>query len=547
MRVLILKEGTSRSRGRDAQRSNIMAAKVLAETVRSTIGPKGMDKMLVAGMGDIVITNDGATIMKEMDVQNPAAKMLVEVAKTQDSEVGDGTTTAVLLAGELLAGAEALLDKDIHTNIIIDGYRDAAEKAQEILDKIAVNIKPDDQAQLRQIANTSLNTKGMFGSQTRFAELAVDAVRQVMEKRDGKVTADIDLVKVMKKHGRSLDETELVNGIVIDKEVAHAEMPKRVTAGGIALLNAKLEIEKTETDAKININKPEDMYLFIEEEEKLLRKMAEDVAKTGAKILFTEKGVDDQVLSQLAQKGILTVKNVSSGDMEKLAKATGGSVVGILKDLTKESLGQAKVVEEVRVGDDKLVYVRECKNPKAVTIVIRGGSEHVVDEAERSLHDAICVVRNAVEDGKILAGGGAPEAELAKRLRDYAVKAGGREQLAVAAFAEALEAIPVAIAQNAGINPIDIMVELKAKHNNVRNLWYGVNVPTGKTADMWKMKIVEPLRVKKQVIKSAVEAVTMLLRVDDVISSKGTGGGMGAGGPSGMPPGMPPGGMDDGM
>ena len=289
------------------------------------------------------------------------------------------------------------------------------------------------------------------------------------------------------------------------------------------------------------------MYLFIEEEEKLLRKMAEDVAKTGARVLFTEKGVDDQVLSQLAQKGILTVKNVSSGDMEKLAKATGGSVVGILKDLTKESLGQAKLVEEVRVGDDKLVYVRECRNPKAVTIVIRGGSEHVVDEAERSLHDAICVVRNAVEDGKILAGGGAPEAELAKRLRDYAVKVGGREQLAVAAFAEALEAIPVAIAQNAGINPIDIMVELKSKHNNVRNLWYGVNVPTGKTADMWKMKVVEPLRVKKQVIKSAVEAVTMLLRVDDVISSKGTGGGMGAGGPSGMPPGMPPGGMDDGM
>src|SRR2546425_2807112 len=544
--VLILREGTSRSRGRDAQRSNIMAAKIVAEIVRSTIGPRGMDKMLVAGMGDIVITKDGATIMKEMDVQNPAAKMLVEFAKTQDSEVGDGTTTAVVLAGELLAGAEALLDKDIHPNVIIDGYRDAAEKAQEILDKIAVNIKPDDQAQLRQIANTSLNTKGMFGSQTRFAELAVDAVRQVMEKRDGKVTADIDLVKVMKKHGRSLDETELVNGIIIDKEVAHAEMPKTVTDGGIALLNAKLEIEKTETDAKININKPEDMYLFIEEEEKLLRKMAEDVAKTGAKILFTEKGVDDQVLSQLAQKGILTVKNVSSGDMEKLAKATGGSVVGILKDLTKESLGQAKVVEEVKVGDDKLVYVRECKNPKALTIVICGGSEHVVDEAERSLHDAICVVRNAVEDGKILAGGGAPEAELAKRLKDYAVKVGGREQLAVRAFAEAFEAIPVAIAQNAGIDPIDIMVELRAKHNNLQNLWYGVNISTGTTADMWKMKIVEPLRVKKQVIKSAVEAVTMILRVDDVISSKGTGGGMGAGGPSGMPPGMPPGGMDEG-
>jgi len=539
MRVLILKEGTSRSRGREAQRSNIMAAKVLAETVRSTIGPKGMDKMLVAGMGDIVITNDGATIMKEMDVQNPAAKMLVEVAKTQDSEVGDGTTTAVVLAGELLAGAEALLDKDIHPNVIIDGYRDAAEKAQEILDKIAVNIKPDDQERLRQIAITSLNTKGIFGSQTRFADLAVDAVKQVMEKREGKVTADIDLIKVMKKHGQSLNESELVNGIIIDKEVAHADMPKRVTGGGILLLNAKLESQKTETSAKINIDRPEDMFSFIAEEENLLEKMAEDVAKTGAKVLFTEKNVDDQILSILAKKGILTVKNVSSGDMEKLAKATGGSVIGTLKDLSKEALGQAKLVEEVKVGEDKLVYVRDCKNPKAVTIMIRGGSEHVVDEAERSLHDAICVVRNAVEDGKILAGGGAPEAELSKRLKDYAVKVGGREQLAVRAFAEAFEAIPVAIAQNAGIDPIDIMVELRAKHNNLQNLWYGVNVPTGKTADMWKLKVVEPLRVKKQVIKSAVEAVTMLLRVDDVIASKGTG----AGGPSGMPPGMPPGGM----
>jgi len=539
MRVLILKEGTSRSRGREAQRANIMAAKVLAETVRSTIGPKGMDKMLVAGMGDIVITNDGATIMKEMDVQNPAAKMLVEVAKTQDSEVGDGTTTAVVLAGELLAGAEALLDKDIHPNVIIDGYRDAAEKAQEILDKIAVNIKPDDQERLRQIAITSLNTKGIFGSQTRFADLAVDAVKQVMEKREGKVTADIDLIKVMKKHGQSLDESELVNGIIIDKEVAQADMPKRVTGGGILLLNAKLESQKTETSAKINIDRPEDMFNFLDEEEKLLEKMAEDVAKTGAKVLFTERNVDDQILSILAKKGILTVKNVSSGDMEKLAKATGGSVIGTLKDLSKEALGQAKLVEEVKVGEDKLVFVRDCKNPKAVTIMIRGGSEHVVDEAERSLHDAICVVRNAVEDGKILAGGGAPEAELSKRLKDYAVKVGGREQLAVRAFAEAFEAIPVAIAQNAGIDPIDIMVELRAKHNNLQNLWYGVNVPTGKTADMWKLKVVEPLRVKKQVIKSAVEAVTMLLRVDDVIASKGTG----AGGPSGMPPGMPPGGM----
>ncbi len=524
--VLILKEGTSRSRGRDAQRSNIMAAKVLAETVRSTIGPRGMDKMLVASFGDIVITNDGATIMKEMDVQNPAAKMLVEVAKTQDQEVGDGTTTSVVLAGELLAGAEGLLDRDVHPNIIIDGYRMASEKALEILDKIAINIKPDDETQLKQIALTSLNTKGIFGSQKHFADLAVKAVQQIAEKHDGSMKADIDLVKVMKKHGQSLDQTELINGIIIDKEVSHSQMPKSIENAKIALLNTKLEIEKTEMD----------------EEENMLNKMADDVAKSSANVLFCEKGIDDQVLASLAKKGILTVKNVSSSDMEKLAKATGGSVVGTLRDLAKTSLGAAKLVEEVRIGDDKQVFVREAKNPKAVTIMIRGGSEHVIDEAERSLHDALCVVRNAVEDGKILAGGGAPEAELSKRLKDYAAKVGGREQLAVTAFAEALETVPVAIAHNAGFDPIDIMVELRAKHNAAANVWYGVNVTTGKTSDMLKMNVVEPLRVKTQVIKSAVEAVTMLLRVDDVIASKGGSGGSG-GGPPGMPPGMPPGGM----
>jgi thermosome len=545
--ILILREGTSRSRGRDAQRSNIMAAKIVAEIVRSTIGPRGMDKMLVAGMGDIVITNDGATIMKEMDVQNPAAKMIVEIAKTQDSEVGDGTTTAVVLAGELLAGAETLLDKDVHPNAIIDGYRNAAGKAQEILEKIAIAIKPDDEARLKQVAMTSLNTKGIFGSQNRFAELAVEAVMQVTEKNNGKVKADIDLVKVMKKHGKSLEESELVNGIIIDKEISHSQMPKSVTGAKIALLNAKLEIEKTETDAKININKPEEMYQFIQEEEKLLRDMADQVTKTGANVLFTEKSVDDEVLSILAKKGILTIKNISSSDMEKLAKATGGLVVGTTRDLSKEALGYAKLVEEVKIGDDKLVYVREAKNPKAVTIMIRGGSEHVVDEAERSLHDALSVVRNAVEDGKIVAGGGAPEIELSKRLREYAIKVGGREQLAVTAFAEALESIPVAIAQNAGINPIDILVDLKSKHNTVANIWFGVNTKTGKAGDMLKMDIVEPLRVKTQVIKSAVEAVTMILRVDDVFASKGgSSSGPGPGGPGGMPPGMG-GGMPPGM
>src|SRR5881398_3260480 len=530
--IIILREGTQRSRGKDAQRSNIMAAKVLAETVRSTIGPRGMDKMMVGSIGDIVITNDGATIMKEMDVQNPAAKMLVEVAKTQDSEVGDGTTTAVVLAGELLSGAEGLLDRDVHPNVIIDGYRAAAEKAQEILDDLGVSIKPDDDEEFKRIALTSLNTKGIFGSQEHFADLAVEAVKDVMEKSGTKITADIDFIKVMKKHGKSLSDTELVSGIVIDKEIAHSQMPRSVS------------------NAKININRPEEMELFLQEEENLLNAMAQQVADSGANVLFTEKAADDEVLSILAKKGILTVKNVSSGDMEKLARATGGSPVGTLKDLSKASLGQAKLAEEVKIGDDKLVYVREAKNPKAVTIMIRGGSEHVVDEAERSLHDALCVVRNALEDGKIVAGGGAPEAELSKRLKDFATKAGGREQLAIRAFADALEAIPVAIAQNAGIDPIDIMVDLRAKHNTPANKWFGVNVYTGKTADMWKLNIVEPLRVKKQVVRSATEAVTMLLRVDDVIASKGGGSGGGAGGPpGGMPPGMGGGmgGMPPGM
>jgi thermosome len=543
--VYILKQGTSRTRGRDAQRSNIMAAKVLAETVRSTIGPRGMDKMMVGTIGDVVITNDGATIMKEMDVQNPAAKMLVEVAKTQDSEVGDGTTTAVVLAGELLAGAESLLDREVHPNVIADGYREAAEKSLQILDDLAVNIKPDDVETLKNIALTSLNTKGIFGSQEHFADLAVQAVTKMMEKspgKEGKITADIDLVKVMKKHGQSLAETALINGIVIDKEASHSQMPKRVEDAKIALLNAKMEIEKTEFNAEIRISRPEEMHLFLQEEESLLQKMVEEVEKTGANVLFVQSGIDDQALALLAKKQILAVKNVSSDDMEKLAKATGATIVGLVKDLTKSALGQAGLVEEVKIGDDKLTFVRNAKNPKAVTIMIRGGSEHVIDEAERSLHDALCVVRNAVEDGKIVAGGGAPEAELAKRLKEYARKVEGRKQLAVTAFAEALEAIPVAIAQNAGINPIDIMVELRAKHNSPTNKWFGVDVYEGEPADMWKQNVIEPLRVKKQVIKSATEAVTMLLRVDDVIASKG--GEPMPGGPAG---GMPPGGMPPGM
>jgi len=504
-----------------------------------------MDKMLVSTIGDVTITNDGATIMKELDVQHPAAKMLVEVAKTQDNEVGDGTTTAVLLSGELLSESEKLLDQNVHPTVIVDGYKKAAEKAIEILDKISIPIQEKDDETLRQIATTAMYSKGIAAARDLFADIAVKAVRQVAEKGEGGLKADIDLIKVLKKNGKSLSETELVRGIVVDKEFAHAQMPKRVENAKIALVNAKLEIEKTEFDAKININNPDQMHLFLEEEEKMLKEMVEDVAKTGATVLFSEKGIDDLALHYLAKRGIAAVKNVSSGDIEKLSKATGGKVVASVKDLSTESLGAAKIVEEAKIGDDKLVYVRDAKNPKAVTIVIRGGTEHVVDEAERSLHDALSVVRNAMEDGKIVAGGGAPEAEVAKRLREYAVKVGGREQLAIEGFANALEAVPTTLAENAGLDPIDVLVELRSKHEQSgTNPWWGIDVYSGKVKDMRKLNVIEPLRVKQQVIKSASEAAGMILRIDDVIAAKGMDkGGMG-GGKGGMPPGM--GGMGGG-
>ncbi|MGB9841349.1 MAG: thermosome subunit beta [Candidatus Bathyarchaeales archaeon] len=539
--VIVLKEGTGRTTGREAQKNNIMAAKIVAEAVKTSLGPCGMDKMLVTNFGDVTITNDGATIMKELDVQHPAAKMLVEVAKAQDNEVGDGTTTAVVLAGELLAKAEELLNKNVHPIVIIDGFKKASEKAQEVLEKIAIQVKIADDKTLRQVAATTLSSKAVNVAVDHFAKLVVDAVKQVAEEADGKYKADIDLIKVVKKHGKSLEETELIKGIVIDKEVASSQMPKLVENAKIALLNTKLEIEKTEFDAKINIESPEQMKQFLDEEERMLKEMVEQVSKTGANVLFCEKGIDDLALHFLAKKNILAVKSVSSGDMEKLAKATGGKILASIKDLTADALGKAKTVEEVKIGDDKLIYVRECKNPKAVTIVIRGASPHVVDEAERSLHDALCVVRNAIEDGKIVAGGGAPEAEVARQLRKYAPKVGGREQLAIEAFADAVEAIPLTLAENAGLDPIDTMVSLRAEHEKSENIHFGIEVTTGKIKNMLELQVLEPLRVKQQVIKSATEAANMILKIDDLISIKGEGKGAPA------PSGMPPGGMGMGM
>jgi len=519
--VLVLKEGTGRTTGRDAQRNNIQAAKIVAETVKTTLGPRGMDKMLVSSIGDVTITNDGATILKELDVQHPAAKMLVEVAKTQDNEVGDGTTTSVILAGELLAKAENLIDENIHPTVIIDGYKKASDKAQEVLNNMATPVSINDEKTLLNVALTSMGSKGLTGAKEHFAKLAVDAVKLVTEERDGKLKADIDLIKVIKKHGKSLEDTELVRGMVIDKEVASSQMPKNIHNAKIALLNTKLEIDKTEFDAKINIERPEQMKMFLDEEERMLREMVEQISGTGANVLFCEKGIDDVALHFLAKAGILAVKSVSSSDMEKLSRATGAKIVASIKDLTADALGSAKAVEEVKIGDSKLVYVRECKNPKAVTIVIRGGAEHIVDEAERSLRDALCVVRNAVEDGKIIPGGGAPEAEIAKQLRSYAVKVGGREQLAIEAYADAVESVPLTLAENAGLDPIDIMVALRAKHEGNNDLYYGVDVFSGKIKNMMELNVIEPIRVKQQVVKSATEAANMILKIDDLIAAKG--------------------------
>jgi len=516
--IIILKEGTSRNRGRDAQKANITAAKIIAESVKSSLGPKGMDKMLVDGFGDVTITNDGATILKEMEVQHPAAKMMVEVAKTQDDEVGDGTTTSVIVAGELLKKAEDLIDQNVHPTIIVDGYRAASSKALEILDEIAVKIDPSDKTSLRRIAEVSLASKILSEYKNTMAELAVNAILQVAEKTPEGYKVDIDDVKVEKKPGEALSDTALIKGIVLDKEVVHPGMPKRIEDALIALVDAPLEIEKTEFDAKINIENPEQMKSFLDEEEKMLTNMVDKVKKAGANVLLCEKGIDDVAQHYLAKAGILAIRRVKQSDMEKLAKATGGRVVSNLDDLKSADLGKAQLVEERKVADDKMTFVEGARNPKAVTILIRGGSERLVDEAERSIHDALCVVRDVVLDPRVVGGGGAPEAEVARRLKEYSQKLSGKEQLGVIAFSEALESIPMALAENAGLDPIDIMVQLRAAHEKGQ-LWAGVDLVDGTVADLKERGIIEPLGVKIQVIKSAAEAAGMILKIDDVIAA----------------------------
>ncbi len=540
--VLILKEGSSRSRGKEAQRANIMAARVVAEAVKSSLGPKGMDKMLVDNFGDVTITSDGRTVLDEMDIQHPAAKMMVEVAKTQDNEVGDGTTTAVVIAGELLSKAEDLIAKNVHPTVIIDGYRKAAEKALKTLEKIALKVEPTEKESLKKVATTSMASKLVAEHKEYLADIAASAILHVTEKVGGQFRADIDDIMVEKKPGESLTDTKLIQGIVVDKEVVHPGMPKRVEKAKIALLDTALEIEKTEFDAKINIENPEQMEAFLQQEENMLKEMVEKIVATGANVVVCQKGIDDMAQHFLARKKILTVRRVKKSDMEKLTKATGGKIVTNLDDVSKADLGFAKLVEERKIGDDKMTFIEGCKNPRSVAILVRGGTERIVDEAERSLHDALCVARDVVEEPKIVAGGGAPELEMSNALREYAQTLPGKEQLAVMGYAEALEAVPVTLAENAGLDPIDILSELRARHEK-KQTWAGVDVNEGKVNDMKKAGIFEPLAVKKQIIKSTTEAATMILKIDDVIASgkmktppMPPGGGPGGMGPGGMGP-----------
>ncbi len=519
--IFILPEGSNRNTGKDAQRSNIAAAIAVAETVRTTLGPKGMDKMLVDSMGDIIITNDGVTILEEMQVEHPAAKMLVEVSKTQEQEVGDGTTTAVVLAGELLRQAEDLLDKNIHPTVICNGYRIASLKAIEILDSFAQDVKMNDKKMLEKIAITAMTGKSAEIAREKLAKMIVDAIGTITEVKDGKVFIDREALKIEKRTGGSVDESQLIKGIVIDKERVHPDMPRYVENGKILLLDTALEVKETENDAQIRISSPEQLQAFLEQEERMLKSMADKIIASGANVVFCEKGIDDGIQHLLARAGIYAARRVKKSDMEKLAKATGASIVNSLDDIRKGDLGYAGLVEQKKIGGEEMTFVEKCKHPKSVTLLIRGGTEHVIDEIERAVVDAIGDVISVIRDkGKIVAGGGSAEIEVSKQLMNYSDKLKGREQLAVRAFARSLEVIPRTLAENAGLDPIDIIVALKAKHEAKNGQDYGLSVFDGKVKNMKDLGVIEPLRTKVQAISSATEAAIMILRIDDVIAAK---------------------------
>ncbi|MCK5292482.1 MAG: TCP-1/cpn60 chaperonin family protein [Thermoplasmata archaeon] len=532
--ILILKEGTRREKGKGAQFNNIAAAKAVADAVRSTLGPRGMDKMLVDSMGDVVITNDGVTILKEIDIEHPAAKMLVEVAKTQDEECGDGTTTAVILAGELLKKSEGMIESNIHPTIIAGGFRLAANKAREVLDKIAQKVSIKDRKTLHNIATTAMISKSASTHRDLLADVAVDAVISVAEEHSkGKYRVDTDDIQVIKKQGGSVTDTEMIHGIIIDKEVVHTGMPKSVKNARIALIDSALEVKKTEVDAKIEITDPSQLNAFLQEEENMLKGMVQTIKKSGANVVFCQKGIDDLAQHFLAKEDIYVVRRVKKSDMEKLSKSTGGTIITKLDELVKGDLGAAKSVRQEKIGDDDMTFVTGCKSPKAVSILIRGGTEHVVDELDRSLEDALSVVAVAIEDGRIVTGGGSAASEIALKLREYASSVGGREQIAIDAFAEAMEVIPRTLAENAGLDPIDTLIDLRKAHKKGKK-HAGVNVVSGGLLDMKRNNVLEPIRVGTQAIESATDAAVMVLRIDDVIASKGGEGPPMPGGPGGM-------------
>jgi len=540
--IFILSEGTQRTLGRDAQRNNIMAAKLVAETVRTTLGPKGMDKMLVDSVGDIIVTNDGVTILEEMQIEHPAAKMIVEVAKTQENVVGDGTTTAVILAGELLKNAERLLDQDIHPTVIAKGYRQAAEQAQVILESIAEKITIDDEDILRKIAITAMTGKGAEASKESLAALIVKAVKQVIEIDDKNSISNLDIedIKLEKRVGGGTVDSELIKGIVIDKERVNSAMPKQVRNAKVALLDVALEIKNPETDTKIQISDPNQLQAFIDQEERIIRDMVDRVVKSGANVIICQKGIDDLAQHFLAKQGIYAVRRVKKSDLEKLARATGAKLVSSLRDLSKDDLGYAGLVEEIKIGDEEMTFIRECKNPKAVTLLVRGGTKHVVDEVERAVKDALGDIVASLKVGKVVAGGGATEVEVARELRKFANKMSGREQLAILAFADAFEIIPRTLAENAGLDPIDKLTELKSQHDKGLK-WAGLDVFKGKVVDSWKEGVIEPLKIKTQATKSASEVTELILRIDDVIAASNLskeGSGMPQGGMGGMHPEM---------
>ena len=527
--VLVLKESALQQKGRDAQKNNIAAAKLVAELVKTSLGPRGLDKMLVDSLGDVTITNDGATILKEIDAQHPAAKMMVEISKTIDTEVGDGTTSSVIFAGALLEKAEKLLEKDVHSTVIIDGYEAASAKALELLGELAKVIKPDDRESLIKIAKTSMQSKLVSEDSVPLSKLVVDAILKIVEIDGDKHSVDLDNLKVEKKAGGSIDDTSLINGIVLDKEIVHSGMPTKIEKARIALVNAALEVEKTEMSAEIRISDPTQMQQFLEEENKMLKSMVDKVHSIGANVLICQKGIDDIAQHYLSKHGILSVRRVKESDMTKLAKATGGRISTNLDDISANDLGSAEIVHQKKVESDKWVFIEGCKNPRSVTVLIRGGSQRVVDEVDRSLHDALMVVKDVVEKPSIVAGGGSPEAYLATELNEWAGSYDGREQLAMKQYAEALETIPLTIAENAGMDPIDTIIALRANQSSGKQTM-GINAKEGKIGNMFSLDIVEPLAVKEQIIKSATEAACMILRIDDVIAVSG---GPGAGG---MPP-----------